>query len=158
MIRHDIQQIRGLSATSMPTPRPICSTALQQRGDHGAHAQPASGRTGRGLVGGDWLRATPAKTSSPGAGRIWSASLADLVPTAHLLDTYSPEVFCTIRNFADVAPKIAKRWKAVTTTPRSSAVAIAGTENPYVYPDNLPRANATGGPGGAPGCWQTDHP
>ncbi|MBI3214220.1 MAG: MCE family protein, partial [Mycobacterium sp.] len=23
------------------------------------------------------------------------------------------------------------------------------------YPDNLPRVNARGGPGGAPGCWQS---
>ena len=30
-----------------------------------------------------------------------------------------------------------------------------GAENPYVYPDNLPRINAHGGPGGAPGCWQS---
>jgi phospholipid/cholesterol/gamma-HCH transport system substrate-binding protein len=29
-----------------------------------------------------------------------------------------------------------------------------GAPNPYVYPDNLPRVNARGGPGGAPGCWQ----
>ena len=33
---------------------------------------------------------------------------ADLKPTAHLLDTYSPQAFCTIRNFADVAPKVAQ--------------------------------------------------
>src|ERR1700720_83125 len=26
--------------------------------------------------------------------------------------------------------------------------------NPYVYPDNLPRVNAHGGPEGRPGCWQ----
>ncbi|MGH3848335.1 MAG: hypothetical protein ACRDRT_01255, partial [Pseudonocardiaceae bacterium] len=31
---------------------------------------------------------------------------------------------------------------------------IGGVQNPYVYPDNLPRINAHGGPGGAPGCWQ----
>ncbi|UQX10889.1 MCE family protein [Candidatus Mycobacterium methanotrophicum] len=31
---------------------------------------------------------------------------------------------------------------------------IGGVQNPYVYPDNLPRNNARGGPGGAPGCWQ----
>ncbi|HEY9302839.1 MAG TPA: MCE family protein, partial [Mycobacterium sp.] len=33
--------------------------------------------------------------------------LADLLPTTHLLDTYSPEIFCTFRNFADLAPKVA---------------------------------------------------
>ena len=31
----------------------------------------------------------------------------DLVPTAELLDTYSPEIFCTLRNYHDVAPKVA---------------------------------------------------
>ena len=31
---------------------------------------------------------------------------------------------------------------------------IGQPANPYVYPDNLPRVNARGGPGGAPGCWQ----
>jgi phospholipid/cholesterol/gamma-HCH transport system substrate-binding protein len=31
---------------------------------------------------------------------------------------------------------------------------IMGAGNPYVYPDNLPRGNARGGPEGRPGCWQ----
>jgi phospholipid/cholesterol/gamma-HCH transport system substrate-binding protein len=79
--------------------------------------------------------------------------LADLLPTAHLLDTYSPEVFCTIRNFADLAPKVAV-LESGNHYSAQLGVAIAGTENPYVYPDNLPRVNARGGPGGRPGCWQ----
>jgi phospholipid/cholesterol/gamma-HCH transport system substrate-binding protein len=79
--------------------------------------------------------------------------LADLLPTAHLLDTYSPEVFCTIRNFAVLAPKVAV-LESGNHYSAQLGVAIAGTENPYVYPDNLPRVNATGGPGGRPGCWQ----
>ncbi len=79
---------------------------------------------------------------------------ADLVPTARLLDTYSPELFCTIRNLHDVAPKVAK---AIGGNGYSLAGAgtILAAPNPYVYPDNLPRMNAHGGPGGAPGCWQT---
>ncbi len=79
---------------------------------------------------------------------------ADLVPTAALLDTYSPEVFCMIRNFHDAAPKVAN---AVGGNGYSLAGAgtIVGAPNPYVYPDNLPRVNAHGGPGGRPGCWQT---
>jgi phospholipid/cholesterol/gamma-HCH transport system substrate-binding protein len=32
---------------------------------------------------------------------------------------------------------------------------IGGAPNPYIYPENLPRVNAHGGPGGAPGCWQS---
>jgi phospholipid/cholesterol/gamma-HCH transport system substrate-binding protein len=35
-----------------------------------------------------------------------------------------------------------------------SSGAIAGAPNPYIYPDNLPRINAGGGPGGQPGYWQ----
>ena len=79
---------------------------------------------------------------------------ADLMPTAALLDTYSPELFCMIRNFYDAAPKVAN---AVGGNGYSlaGAGAIAGGANPYVYPDNLPRVNARGGPAGRPGCWQT---
>jgi phospholipid/cholesterol/gamma-HCH transport system substrate-binding protein len=78
---------------------------------------------------------------------------ADLKPSAHLLDTYSPEVFCTIRNFADIAPKVAK-LESGNHYAAQLGVSITGTENPYVYPDNLPRVNGRGGPGGKPGCWQ----
>ncbi|MGB9305199.1 MAG: MCE family protein, partial [Mycobacterium sp.] len=34
-------------------------------------------------------------------------TLAELVPTTALLDTYSPELFCTIRNAAQVGPAVA---------------------------------------------------
>jgi len=78
---------------------------------------------------------------------------ADLKPTAHLLDTYSPQAFCTIRNFADVAPKVAQ-LESGNHYAAQLGVAITGSENPYVYPDNLPRVNARGGPNGKPGCWQ----
>ena len=79
---------------------------------------------------------------------------ADLVPTAALLDTYSPEVFCMIRNFHDAAPKVANAVGGNGYS-LSGAGAIAGAPNPYIYPDNLPRVDAHGGPGGRPGCWQT---
>ena len=78
---------------------------------------------------------------------------ADLVPTAALLDEYSPELFCMVRNFHDAAPKVAN---AAGGNGYSLAAAgtVLGAPNPYVYPDNLPRVNARGGPGGRPGCWQ----
>jgi phospholipid/cholesterol/gamma-HCH transport system substrate-binding protein len=77
----------------------------------------------------------------------------DLIPTSELLDTYSPALLCTIRNYHDVERKAAETlggngYSAVT---RSE---IVGAANPYVYPDNLPRTNAHGGPEGSPGCWQ----
>ncbi len=79
---------------------------------------------------------------------------ADLVPTATLLDTYSPELFCTVRNYAQVAPKVADSLGGNGYSLNTNTTFL-GAENPYVYPDNLPRVNAKGGPGGAPGCWQT---
>ncbi|MBV9350917.1 MAG: MCE family protein, partial [Mycobacterium sp.] len=107
---------------------------------------------------------------------------ADLKPTAQLLDTYSPELYCTIRNFHDVEPKVAAttggsngyslRDTAELLSGAGLAVGpgivplllsqvgglaglVGGAPNPYVYPENLPRVNARGGPGGAPGCWQS---
>ncbi|MEZ0365586.1 MCE family protein [Mycobacterium sp. pUA109] len=106
---------------------------------------------------------------------------ADLVPTSELLDTYSPEYFCMLRNFHDVAPKVFaafggdNHYSLKTETgllsgaglllnpmiiPLIASMAgplfglVGGAQNPYVYPDNLGRVNAHGGPAGAPGCWQ----
>jgi phospholipid/cholesterol/gamma-HCH transport system substrate-binding protein len=78
---------------------------------------------------------------------------ADLVPTSQLLDTYSPALFCTIRNFHDVEPKVAASLGGNGYSLRTLSE-LMGAGNPYVYPDNLPRVNARGGPEGRPGCWQ----
>ncbi|CAN5153631.1 MCE family protein [soil metagenome] len=77
----------------------------------------------------------------------------DLVTTAKTLDQYSPALFCTIRNYATVAPKAAAALGGNGYSLNTNTTFL-GAENPYVYPDNLPRVNAKGGPGGAPGCWQ----
>ena len=130
---------------------------------------------------------------------------ADLVPTAQLLDTYSPELFCTIRNYHDMEPKaasflggsngyslrteseltsglglllnplaaLASNGGAIGVTLATALLGpvgtviglgatagaviptlIGGASSPYIWPENLPRVNARGGPGGAPGCWQ----
>jgi phospholipid/cholesterol/gamma-HCH transport system substrate-binding protein len=77
----------------------------------------------------------------------------DLVPTSALLQEYSPELFCMIRNYANVAPKVRNILGDNGYSLRSAGTAV-GAGNPYVYPDNLPRLNAHGGPEGRPGCWQ----
>jgi phospholipid/cholesterol/gamma-HCH transport system substrate-binding protein len=79
--------------------------------------------------------------------------LQDMIPTSALLDEYSPALFCTIRNFHDVQPKIAASLGGNGYSLRTHSE-ILGAGNPYVYPDNLPRVNAHGGPEGRPGCWQ----
>jgi len=77
---------------------------------------------------------------------------ADLVPTSQLLDKYSPEFFCMIRNYRDLVPKSRAILGGNGYSIRSWA-RLLGAPNAYVYPDNLPRVNAKGGPGGRPGCW-----
>ena len=79
--------------------------------------------------------------------------MSDLVPTTKLLNTYSPQLFCMIRNYAEVLPLALSSFGGNGYSLADRA-ALVGAPNPYVYPDNLPRVNARGGPGGAPGCWQ----
>ncbi|MCV7344573.1 MCE family protein [Mycolicibacterium rhodesiae] len=76
---------------------------------------------------------------------------ADLIPTAQLFDTYSPEILCTVRNYATSNAKDSAGGNGYSI---DFHIGLTGAPNPYVYPDNLPRVNAQGGPGGAPGCWQ----
>ncbi|MDG4667421.1 MCE family protein [Mycobacterium sp. 236(2023)] len=79
----------------------------------------------------------------------------DLLPTSALLDEYSPSLFCTVRNYHDVEPKIADALGGNGYSLRTHSELLGlGAGNAYVYPDNLPRVNAKGGPGGRPGCWQ----
>ncbi len=77
----------------------------------------------------------------------------DLLPTSKTLDEYSPALFCTLRNFHDVEPKVAASLGGNGYSLRTLSE-LMGAGNPYVYPDNLPRVNARGGPEGKPGCWQ----
>jgi phospholipid/cholesterol/gamma-HCH transport system substrate-binding protein len=79
---------------------------------------------------------------------------ADLVPTSQLLDDYQGEILCSFRKFANVQKRSAAVLGGNGYSLASESGALAGAGNPYVYPDNLPRVNARGGPEGRPGCWQ----
>lgn len=89
------------------------------------------------------------------AGQYFARGAVDLVPSSQLLDEYSPEIYCTIHNFDEVAPRVhnALGDNGYSLGAHASG-AITGAPNPYVWPENLPRTNARGGPGGRPGCWQ----
>jgi phospholipid/cholesterol/gamma-HCH transport system substrate-binding protein len=77
----------------------------------------------------------------------------DLIRPSEILDEYSPALFCTLRNFHDAEPKVAASLGGNGYSLRTLS-GLMGAGNPYVYPDNLPRVNARGGPEGKPGCWQ----
>lgn len=90
------------------------------------------------------------------AGPYLVAGARDLVPTAGVLDEHSPALYCTLRNYAQVAPRVAGALGSNGYSLNSfSGGGVTGAEPPYLYPDNLPRINAKGGPGGRPGCWQS---
>ena len=80
-------------------------------------------------------------------------AVSDLLTTSNLLNKYSPELNCTLRNLAEGA-KQASKGLGGNGYSLNTMTSFLGAPNPYVYPDNLPRVNAQGGPGGAPGCWQ----
>ncbi len=178
-IRHDIQQLAGLGdtyANASPELFDFLNNAVvtsrtinqQQKDlDQALLSAAGFGNTGAELFekGGPYL----------------ARGAADLVPSAQLLDTYSPAIFCTLRNYHDIEPKAASflagngyslnahtealSGLGLLANPVSAVATIAslvgglagvvgGAPNPYMYPENLPRVNARGGPGGAPGCWQ----
>ncbi|OBG85264.1 MCE-family protein MCE1A [Mycobacterium sp. NS-7484] len=80
----------------------------------------------------------------------------DLIPTSKLFDDYQGQLFCTIRNYHDVAPAFWETFGGDNgySLDVTGTLSSIGVGNAYVYPDNLPRVNASGGPEGRPGCWQ----
>jgi phospholipid/cholesterol/gamma-HCH transport system substrate-binding protein len=150
-IRYDVQRLADLAdvySTAAPDLFDSLDSAVvtartfnEQRGDLDAALLAA---VGFGNTGGDVFERS---------GPFLVRGSADLVRTAQTLDEYSPALFCTIRNYATVAPKAAAALGGNGYSLNTNTTFL-GAENPYVYPDNLPRVNAKGGPGGAPGCWQ----
>jgi phospholipid/cholesterol/gamma-HCH transport system substrate-binding protein len=179
IIRHDIQQLAKLGDTyadASPDLFDFLNNAATTA--HTVHAQEKD--LDRALLAATGFGATGADIFNRG-GPYLARGAKDLVPTAQLLDTYSPELFCTVRNLHDSEPKVAaftSPYSLRSETEIFSGLGLAlslpglgitaatlglsaltgligGAPNPYIYPENLPRINAHGGPGGAPGCWQT---
>ena len=88
------------------------------------------------------------------AGPYLIRGASDLVPTTALLDEYRGMILCTVRNYHDVGPRIASSLGGDNGYSLAAFGTPMGAGNPYLYPDNLPRINARGGPEGRPGCWQ----
>jgi phospholipid/cholesterol/gamma-HCH transport system substrate-binding protein len=179
IIRHDIQQL-GTVGDTFADAAPDLVDFLNNAATtaHTIHAQEKD--LDRALLAATGFGATGADIFNRG-GPYLARGAKDLVPSAQLLDTYSPELFCAIRNLHDAEPKVAAftspyslrsetelfsglglalslpglGFTAATMGLSALSGLIGGAPNPYIYPENLPRVNAHGGPGGAPGCWQT---
>ena len=179
IIRHDIQQLATLGDTyadASPDLFDFLNNAATTA--HTVHGQEKD--LDRALLAAIGFGKTGADIFNRG-GPYFARGAKDLVPSAQLLDTYSPELFCAVRNLHDSEPKVAAftspyslrseteifsglglalslpglGFTAATMGLSALTGLIGGSPNPYVYPENLPRINAHGGPGGAPGCWQT---
>ena len=179
IIRHDIQQLAKLGDTyadAAPDLLEFLNNAATTA--HTVHAQEKD--LDQALLAATGFGATGAEIFNKG-GPYFARAAKDLVPTAQVLDTYSPELFCSFRNLHDSEPKVAaftSPYSLRSETEIFSGLGLAlslpglgitaatmglsaltgligGAPNPYIYPENLPRINAHGGPGGAPGCWQT---
>lgn len=180
--RHDLQSLAAVSDTySNAAPDLFGFLGNAAKTAHTLHAQ--QNDLDAALLAAAGFGTTAADILNRG-GPYLARSAADLVPSAKLLDTYSPELYCTIRNFDEVEPKVAAfsgaangysiranaqllsgaglllsgpgiGLTAATAGLASVAGIVGGAPNPYIYPENLPRINARGGPGGAPGCWQS---
>jgi phospholipid/cholesterol/gamma-HCH transport system substrate-binding protein len=179
IIRHDIQQLATLGDTygdAAPDLIDFLNNAATTA--HTIHAQEKD--LDRALLAATGFGATGADIFNRG-GPYLARGAKDLVPSAQLLDTYSPALFCGTRNLHDAEPKVAaftSPYSLRSETEIFSGLGLAlslpglgitaatmglsaltgligGAPNPYIYPENLPRINAHGGPGGAPGCWQT---
>ena len=61
--------------------------------------------------------------------------------------------FCSIRQYSEAAPQVARVVGGNGYSISFGAGTVGGVATPYIYPDNLPRTNARGGPVGKPGCW-----
>ncbi|MHA7648467.1 MCE family protein [Mycobacterium sp. ML4] len=180
-IRHDIQQIAALAD--------IYSNAAPDLFDALNHAVVTARTLHRQEAELDSALLAAAGLGNTGAdifargGPYLQRGISDLLPTAQLFDTYSPEIFCTIRNYYDEEPlayattgggngyglktmsELTSGLGGILTLPGLTGTVltqgllqvaglVGGAPNPYTYPENLPRVNARGGPGGTPGCWQ----
>lgn len=85
-------------------------------------------------------------------------SLATVAPTTALLDTYSPSYTCLFQGaqwFLENGGRDALGGNGKSVVMDS---ALLFGDDPYRFPDNLPKVNARGGPGGRPGCGSLPDP
>ena len=79
---------------------------------------------------------------------------ADLVPTAKLFDYYSPQLFCTLRNYAEIAGERRQDARRKRLLARDVVGHVRGRGQPLHLPRQPAAGERQGGPEGRPGCWQ----
>lgn len=80
-------------------------------------------------------------------------SMRLLVPTTDLLARYSPELSCLLNQSVDTRDVLSNAFGDNTGYSLDLDVGLLPGDDPYRYPENLPKVGASGGPGGQPGCY-----
>lgn len=148
MIHHDIQSVADL-ANTYATPDlwggldHAATTVRTLNNQRASLDQALMASVGLGATGADILER---------GGPYFVRGSQDLLPTSSVLDKYSPELDCLIRELADAAP-LANKAVGGNGYSMVSVTELVGAANKYIYPENQPRINASGGPMGRPGCW-----
>lgn len=79
------------------------------------------------------------------------AAVNNLGPTTDLLLHYNPELTCMLKGAENALPAMFASGGGNGRTAIVDAAILFG-KDVYRYPDNLPKVNAHGGPGGKPSC------
>ncbi|QTJ70113.1 MCE family protein (plasmid) [Rhodococcus sp. ZPP] len=80
-------------------------------------------------------------------------SMRLLLPTSGLLSKYSPEITCLLQQSVDTRDVLSNSFGDNTGYSLDLDVGFLPGDDPYRYPENLPKVEASGGPGGQPGCY-----
>ncbi|MFV9452327.1 MULTISPECIES: MCE family protein [Rhodococcus] len=80
-------------------------------------------------------------------------SMRLLLPTTGLLSKYSPEITCLLQQSVDARNAQMHAFGGNTGYSADLDVGFLPGDDPYRYPENLPKVEASGGPGGQPGCY-----
>lgn len=75
-----------------------------------------------------------------------NSSLDLLLPTTDLLAEYSPEISCFIVGLNNVIPPLAEQLIGGNQPGIALSASFMYGQEPYTYPKDLPKVNATGGP------------
>lgn len=149
-IRGDLQALRGFSdaygaaAGDIVTVLDSVSTTSKTIADNASSLDAL-------LVGVAGLSRSGSAVLGPNKDNLVRA-VNTLRPTADLLMKYNPELTCLLVGGKNTADQFIPVTGGANGNSIILDVALLLGDDPYRYPDNLPKNNAKGGPGGKPSC------
>ncbi len=141
-----------ISANAMRRPDPTCSTAWPTPLAVPPPSTPQRGHLDAALIAAIGFAGTGSDILERG-GPYLQRGAQDLIPTSKLFDDYQGQLFCTIRNYHDVAPAFygdVRRRQRIFVRQQRDPVEHRRGQRLRVSWTTLPRVNAKGGPRASP--------